>query len=164
MRWLLLTAVLFLGACNTDRIAQLEKQNKEMRAELDRQKTLVDLDTQAKCSNTSRIFFNINFRRDKDTVLLDYSNHYNKKLGKCFILVEWHYNVRPSTTGEWFNVMMLHDVFENNKYAELSEEHLLNINITPVATETRIVRCEVDGQQCKTSDEFGQQTRHYMVD
>ncbi len=27
---------------------------------------------------------------DKNTLLLDYTNHYNKGMTKCFIQVEWH--------------------------------------------------------------------------
>jgi hypothetical protein len=30
--------------------------------------------------------------RDKNTILLDFRNHYNKKENKCFGFVEWHYH------------------------------------------------------------------------
>ena len=88
MRCLLLASTTFLCACNGDRLAELEKQNKEMRKQLEKQKKLVDLDTQAKCSNAAKIFFRQNWQNDRDTILLDYSNHYNRALGKCFIVVD----------------------------------------------------------------------------
>jgi hypothetical protein len=162
-KWSIAVSLTLLPACNTDRIAQLEKQNKEMRAELERQKSLVDLDTQNKCSNAALSFFRRTWSRDKDTVLLDYSNHYNKALGKCFILVEWHYNSHTVFNGSaWFGVVQIHDVFENNRYAEISERHA--VTFTPPNTIDTVTSCNVDNVACGSMEEFHNKTRHYMVD
>jgi len=110
---------MFLSACNADKIAQLEKQNKEFRAELEKQKQMVDLDTQAKCSTAAQGFFQRNYSVDKATLLLNFHNHYNRALGKCFITTEWHYKEEGSKTGSWYNLMYLHDVYENQEYGRL---------------------------------------------
>jgi hypothetical protein len=156
---------MLLGACSSDRIAQLEKQNKEIRAEFDRQKTLVDLDTQSKCSNAALAFFRRQWSSDKDTALLDYTNHFNKALGKCFILVEWHQNSNTVFKGfAWYNNIQLYDVLENNQYADFAEHHITAVVGTEVKATDSVLRCNVDGAECKTSKEFNEKTRHYMID
>lgn len=47
---------------------------------------------------------------DKHTISLDYRNHYNKSLNKCFILIEYGYWL---TASMWANDMTLWDVHEN---------------------------------------------------
>ena len=51
-----------------------------------------DLDLQAKCARDSKTWFRENWATgsDKDTLLFVYHNHYNKRLNKCFIQVEYH--------------------------------------------------------------------------
>src|ERR1019366_3368203 len=88
----LIAAAVMLAAigCDTsERIARLEKQNQELQTELKNRNATADYDLQAKCSKDARIWFNENWSRDKDTILLDFSNHYNKSLNKCFIVVEY---------------------------------------------------------------------------
>ena len=161
MRWLLLS-LLCLTACDADKVARLEKENKELKAKLDERSKLVDLDTQSKCSTAAKIFFHQNWREDKDTILLDYSNHYNSKVGKCFIIVEWHYNDTVSKRGEWYGNIQLHDVFENNKYAELSEH--TDVDYQTFKSTKRVLRCNVDGEECKSSEEFAAKTRGYITE
>jgi hypothetical protein len=60
------------------------------------------------------------YQADRDTILLTQNNHYNRRLGKCFVLIEWHYHETGSKTGSWYNHMALHDVFENYKYGGVS--------------------------------------------
>src|ERR1700682_3437330 len=94
-RFLLLLAAAVLlattGCDNSDRIARLEKQNQELLAEVKKGQASADYDLQAKCSRDARAWFNETWSRDRDTILLDFSNHYNKKENKCFIFVEYHY-------------------------------------------------------------------------
>lgn len=92
----LLVLILFaaMGCDNSERISRLEKQNQDLRAEVSRSRATADYDLQAKCSKDAREWFNVNWAggRDKDTILLNFTNHYDKNLNKCFILVEYHYN------------------------------------------------------------------------
>src|ERR1700761_2295118 len=123
MRYLLVFCVLALNGCDREKAALLEKENKELREQLDQRKRLVDLDTQGKCSAAATDFFKERWGTPQsDTLLLDFSNHYDSSLGKCFVMVEWHRSA-ASKDGAWFNLVELHDVFEKNKYAELSEHH-----------------------------------------
>jgi hypothetical protein len=164
MRYIILCFILVLAACAADRIARLEKETKELRSEMERRKRLTDLDTQAKCSAAAKTFFKEEWGRpDRSTILLNYTNHYNGALGKCFILVEWHYNEANSKDGAWFSVAMLHDVFENNKYAEVSERHSVTYGDNPDLQVT-VLRCTVDGVKCKNADEFAKNTQHYMAE
>jgi hypothetical protein len=67
-----------------------------------------DHDLQAKCSKDAKTFFTEGWTRDKDPVLLDYSNHYNKAQNKCFIYVEYHFHT--GTDASWTNDIFLWDV------------------------------------------------------
>jgi hypothetical protein len=153
--------ILLLSACDIpDRVSKLEKETKEMQTERDR---VSDYDLQAKCSKDARAWFNENWSRDKDTVLLDFTNHYNKKGNKCFILVEFHYNnnfVGPGGTG-WTNHMSLWDIYENSKYGELVENHYTYFKPT-VTTSNELVTCDMLGQKCKSMDEFNGFIRPYL--
>src|SRR5580765_997419 len=108
-----LLILLLVGCDIPDRVSRLEKQAKEIQSEKDR---VADYDLQAKCSKDARVWFKENWRSDKDTALLDFTNHYNKKQNKCFILVEYHYNsnlVAGTRGSSWTNIMTLWDLYEN---------------------------------------------------
>ena len=73
-------------ACNTEsRLNRLEKETKEMRQEAVKRQASTDYDLQARCSRDAREWFKENWSREKDTVFLDYTDHYNKALNKYFI-------------------------------------------------------------------------------
>src|SRR5580700_10087879 len=96
-------ALLLATGCDIPgRLSRLEKQTKEMQSERDR---VTDYDLQAKCSKDAKTWFGENWSSDKDTMLLDYRNHYNKKQNKCFIFVEYHYKDQIVIPGEgsWTN-------------------------------------------------------------
>ena len=61
--------------------------------------------------------------REKETILLDFTNHYNVKQNKCLILVEYHYKSQFTGPGgeSWTNDTSLFDVYENAKYAYFAE-------------------------------------------
>jgi hypothetical protein len=158
MRWLLLSAVLFLVACNTERIAQLEKENKDLRKQLEDAKH-VDLATQERCSNAAQRFLEREYSPDKDTILLTQLNHYNAHLGICFITVEWHYRDPGSKTGSWYNSIMLRDVYGNQKYAEFSEHTMIGLDFKSIAN---MFECTVGGKKCSTIQEFNQSVNPFM--
>jgi len=64
--------------------------------------------------------------RDKETTLVDFSDHYDKKKNKCFILVERHYNsnLAGPNGNSWTNHMSLYAVYENSEYGEFCGESL----------------------------------------
>jgi hypothetical protein len=165
--------VMFLGlillpmfGCDADKIAQLEKQNEELKAQMAKQNAAADFDLQAKCSTAARTWFNGNWAstsRDKDTILLDFTNHYNAKQNRCFILVEYHYNSKLANAGgtSWTNDRILTDVYENAKYADFTENHVTNLKPT-LRVGDEVITCEVQGNKCKTQDEFDRLISPYM--
>jgi hypothetical protein len=79
-----LSAAMILGivalvGCDSERISRLEKQNQELQAQIQKHQAAAALDLQAKCSRDAKTFFFEGWRRDKDTVLLDYSIITTKK-------------------------------------------------------------------------------------
>ncbi len=162
-RWVLAgvaVAVLAVGCGNGERIARLEKQNEELRQQIAQRNAATDLDLQAKCSKDSKAWFSESFSSDKDTVLLDYSNHYNKEQNKCFLVVEWHYKSSFYGEGSWTNHLSLWDVYENAKLGEFVEQHI--ITFKPPSTRTEVQGCNVLDKKCMTVAEFDDLVRPYM--
>ncbi|WP_353066444.1 hypothetical protein RBB77_08370 [Tunturibacter psychrotolerans] len=153
--------------CDGDKIAQLEKQNQELKDQIAKQNLAADFDLQAKCSKDARVWFNENWggARDKQTILLDFTNYYNAKHNKCLILVEYHYNSQFAGPGgnSWTNDMSLTDVYENAKYAYFAENHITNFKPT-IETHEEVISCDVERTKCKTGDEFNNLLRPYMND
>jgi outer membrane murein-binding lipoprotein Lpp len=149
------SVLMILGCDVPDRVSRLEKETQETKTEIEKIRTArsatADYDLQAKCSKDAKTFFTEGWRRDKDTVLLDYSNHYNKAQNKCFISVEYHFH--SGTDGSWTNDMSLWDVYENVKYGFFFETH----EVVP-KPEYHVVdsvgSCEFFDKKCKTIDEF----------
>jgi hypothetical protein len=105
--------VLMVAGCNhEDRISRLEKETQRLREEIGKQQATVDYDLQAKCGKDSSTWFNENWHADKSTLLLTYSNHYNKKSNKCFVIVEYHTRYSKDW---WANLETLWDLYENAK-------------------------------------------------
>jgi hypothetical protein len=151
----------FMTACQDAKIASLEKQNKELKAEIEKSHATADYDLQAKCSKDAKAFFNENLAAAKDAQLFTFRNHYNKPLNKCFIIVEYHYSIgqKPS----WANSITLWDVYENLKYAKFAETHMIYFKPTP-HTEDNVVTCESSDKKCKSGDEFNEIVSSYLND
>jgi hypothetical protein len=145
--------------CDTERISRLEKQNDELKAEIKKSQAAADYDLQAKCAKDSRAWFKENWSADKDTILLDFTNHYNKALNKCFILVEYHF--RLDKNGSWVNDMKLWDVYENSRYGSFAENNMMYFKPT-LHPESSVITCEVVDAKCKTIEEFNNLIRPYL--
>ena len=160
-RLILLIAMSFVGtACDIpDRVTSLEKQSKELKEEINKRQAAVDYDLQEKCSRDSKAWFKENWVRDKETILLDYENHYNRNLNKCFISVEFHYYL--GTHGSWINDISLWDVYENMKYASFSEHHDVNFP-SRAGNEDKVDACDVASQKCSSIDEYNKLSGPYL--
>jgi hypothetical protein len=148
--------LLVCTACDTsERLARLEKQNQQLQEKVNKQQTVTDYDLQEKCSRDAKAWFHENWQADNDTTLLTYSNHYQKAMNKCFILVEYHYNSKLAGPGgsSWTNRMELWDVIENNQYADFGENHYTYYKLAD-SSNGEVVICSVSGQQCKSLQEF----------
>ena len=147
--------------CDDNKIVQLEKQNADLKAQVAKQTSTEDFDLQAKCSAAATKWFRENWAsgRDKDDILLDFRNHYNKVSNQCFI---WVMDNRKIGAGSsWSKSSSLWDVFENSKYADFSESHILDEHYKDERT---VDICQVLGKECKTIEEFNELTQKYMND
>jgi hypothetical protein len=164
-RWGLLIAagavfLLAIGCDRGERISRLEKQNEELKAEAKKDRTAADYDLQAKCARDARVWFNENWSRDKDTILLTYTNHYQKSSNKCFILVEFHYFFWDKN-GSWINDITLWDVYENAKQGNFSKNTLVYFK-PKYHSEASVTTCELLGTKCNTIDQFNDLARPYL--
>jgi len=157
--------VVALAGCDTERLNKLEKENAEQEAKVDKSDVVRDFDLKAKCAKDARAWFNENWSRDKDTILPDFTNHYNAKFNKCLILVEYHYKSQFAGPGgnSWTNDMSLTDVYENSKHAYFAENHITNWK-PKIETHEEVISCDVEGNKCKTGVEFNNLIRPYMND
>jgi hypothetical protein len=158
VRLALATCLLLAGCDHEDRIGKLEKQNQELQAEIKKDHAAAEYDMQAKCAKDSRLWFNENWQRDKNTILLDYTNHYNKSQNKCFIEVEYHYRFYDQS---WVNDMMVWDIYENEKFGTVTVRHMVYLK-PEYHNEESVSGCEVYGKTCKTVDEFNGLVAPYM--
>lgn len=147
---LLLCLLLVIGCENTERLNRLEKQNTDLKAELESDRAARALDLQAKCAKDSRMWFNGNWQHDKDTMLLQYTNHYNKGSNSCVIEVEYHFS-SGANASHWTNDITVWNVYENSQLAAFDQSHSLELN---EASDGEVFRCQVQGQKCTTLDQF----------
>lgn len=155
----LIVAGLLPGCDHGERIGRLEKEVQELKSVGKSAQVSTDYDMQAKCSRDAKAWFNDNWNRDKDTILLDYSNHYNKAQNKCFELVEYHYSLAVGSS--WVNDMTLWDVYENSKYGNVSVSHIIYFKSDTPPTET-VGSCEVLNTKCSGLDEFNRLVQPFM--
>jgi hypothetical protein len=143
----------------------LKKANQETKAEIEKIRTArsatADYDLQAKCSKDAKTLFTEGWSRDKDTVLLDYSNHYNKAQNKCFFSVEYHFH--SGQDGSWTNDMSLWDVYENVKYGFFFETHKVVLKPEYHVIDS-VGGCEFLDKKCKTIIEFNGFIGPYLND
>jgi hypothetical protein len=159
--WLILglSITLIAGCDHSDRIAHLERQNAQLQEKLTTQQTIAEYDLREKCSRDAKSWFKENWSRDKDTILLDYTDHYSKEQNKCFILVEYHYKFGDGES--WVNNMTLWDVQENSKYGFFSENHAI-FTKPEYRSNNQVILCEVLGKECKTGEEFNRLISPYL--
>lgn len=86
MRLLLPCLLVLLSGCNADKIARLEKENKELREQLDAATKSANLELQSKCSAQARTLFTHSY---STLPLATFTNRYNATVNRCFSVVEY---------------------------------------------------------------------------
>lgn len=141
-----LTLLVFVTACDTERLNKLEKENADLKARVDQQNDVVSLGKQEKCSNAAANWVRANFRPgDRSMMMFDYTNHFNQKQNKCLVLVEYQY--QGSKSGRVTDNRGVWNVFENTLLANYSAPY-------PEPGEAWTGACDVGGATCHSSDEF----------
>ncbi len=150
------------GGCDFGgRISQLEKQNQELKEEIRKNQAATEYDLATRCSRDGKVWFRENFPPDKDTITLTFTNHYNRSQNKCFLLVEWHYNLGKQ--GSWTNHMSLWDVNENVQYADFSQGHIV-IPGPEYHVEDQRVHCSTGAKSCTAQNDFDNFVRPFLND
>lgn len=147
-----------VGCGQDQKIANLEKQNQELKAEVEKSRPTIDYNLQEKCSKDAKNWFNENWQADKNTKLLQFTNHYNKTLNECLILVERHYSVDKNA---WTNDTTLWNVYENDKYGSFAANTTTYFK-PEFHTETEVITCELSDNKCKNIEEFSALVHPYL--
>jgi hypothetical protein len=116
-------------------------------------------DLEARCSKDARVWFNQNYQRDKDTAMLDFSNHYQISSNQCFAFVELHVN--DGKEGSWINDMSLWNVYENSRYGRFLEDHVIDFKN---GSREEVVECDMFDKKCTSIDQFNAFARQYLND
>jgi hypothetical protein len=125
--------------------------NKEEKPE--KASTKSDFDLQEKCSKASKDYFEKNKRLNYS--FEDYSNHYNKRQNKCFILVQGGELSEAMTMRDKY----LTDVFENKDIADWS--HIIPKGKKGSEVEATCKFLDGDMRSCSES-EFDSFVKPYM--
>jgi outer membrane murein-binding lipoprotein Lpp len=156
-RFVLVALVLLGTGCNQDKIAQLEKQNKELAAKLESLSKSAGLESQQKCAVQARIAFSQSgFGREGNS---EYTNHYNQSLNRCFVRfftlkTEGH----ASITHE-----LIEDAFEGKLYAEYFwKNDKPNPGLLPKPILCTVTLPSGEEKECESSQQFGELVKVYM--
>lgn len=141
-----------LAGCDNDRLAKLEKQTAALESQLAAVQKANQLDLQAKCSKDAKVWFDERWAsgRDRNTLILDFTNHYNLAKNKCFVQVEFRFTLGSS----WAETLSVFDVYENQKYGDFSERHTIDNSM--------LTTCEVYGKKCQSLQEYQSLTAQFM--
>ncbi len=102
-----------------------------------------------KCSEEAQKYFNSNWKYLSNIKNIDYNNHYNNLLNKCFILVDIDIYETISDVKKITNYRILEDIQENLRYG------FLMINNPDF-------ECEVSGEECYSIGDFELKVKPYM--
>jgi len=142
----ILCLCLLLSGCaseqDEERIPQLKKQTKSLYAKLEVRPQTEALDPQAKCATDGPVWVSVNWRRDKNTFLLDSSSHYSKSVNKCFVLVQHN---QILTADHVSKTVTVHEVYENIERARVRLTRQRSEN-----DEKAAANCTIDGDKKDT--------------
>jgi|SRR5208282_3887370 len=115
-----------------------------------------DYKLQEQCGKRSEEYFKKEYNNGFSTyeniqITSHYQNHYNKKLNKCFILMETTYYNTYTKKNDSF-IKDINDINENKKYGSFSR---IQIDYSPIT-------CEVSGKTCKSEEEWDKLVKPYM--
>lgn len=112
-------------------------------------------DLRERCSRDARDYYERGWNSPIPNYTTGYTNHYNKKLDRCFLLVTAHlqridkWTNRPFTSDD----KILVDVFENREIGSFSQdsEHL-----------PKPLYCGIGAVYCKSAEEWDALAKPYM--
>src|SRR5579863_4797983 len=118
-------AVVIMAGCGRGpRMTQPDEQSEEFAAYLARNSAAIEFELQSQCSKDAKLWFEDDFSSDTDTMLMNFSDHYNKKQNKCFLLVKLDEDNSALRPGSWRSQIMLWDIHENVQYGDFIESYI----------------------------------------
>jgi hypothetical protein len=139
-------------------LRQERLQVQELTAKLDSAPKTASLELQEKCAKQAREEFNAYWERDENA---DFTNHYNTKLNKCFVLIR--YIDTKTVPGDIWTHRELFDAFESKDYGEYdwkTEKGKKYWEVPPVVC--KVTRSSGEETICHSSDEFDALVKEYM--
>jgi hypothetical protein len=158
---LLVVAVVVLGLYAYSRNAALQEQRRQVReltAKLDSVPKTASLELQEKCAKQAREEFKTYWEGREGA---DFSNHYNTKLNKCFIRIQ--YIDSKTARGDIWTYRTLFDAFEGKEYAEYtwkSDKVKKYWEVPPIVCKVTLPSGEE--QICHSSEEFDAFVKQYI--
>jgi hypothetical protein len=151
MRPFIAVFALLLTGCDSERVAQLEKQNAELTTKLESLSKASDMALQEKCASQADRFAKQGGWDNQQ--LTDITNHYNVKLGKCLVMIENTDVKTGRVEGMVYHSKDLFDAFEKQHYGEFVSSW------SQKAGQTTFPLCSVTSisgelAKCSSSEEF----------
>jgi hypothetical protein len=138
-------------------LRQQRKQVQQLSAKLESESKTALLDLQEKCAKQAREEFK-NYWQDSEGA--DFTNHYNAKLNRCFIRVQ--YIDTRTVRGTIFNYSEVFDAFERKVYAQWdwhTEKDKKYWQVPPTECKVTLPSGE---QICRSSDEYDSLVKQLM--
>jgi hypothetical protein len=152
-------SVFFAGCGNSERVAQLEKQNRDLSAKLELLSKGKTLDLQEQCARQARQEFK--FLKWDGEPFASYTNHYNGHLNKCFIEIQ--NTDTKAARPDIFISKTLSDAFEGKGYGEYNWKSAKGKKYWEVPPFLCKVTVESgDEKICHSSEEFDGLIKPYM--
>ncbi len=123
--------------------------NSSKNSEAEKQTTKTQLLLQGQCADAAKKFFNEDkwgrAAEDINSSNVNYTNHYNSKYNKCFVLITERFSDGSGTS------QVLYDVLEHKEYANGS-----------FGSKDLSVYCTILNGDCKTASDFNKFVSGYM--
>jgi hypothetical protein len=161
--FLLIVAVAILGYLLHSQTSVLTDQQRQLRELSEKMVTnskSASLQLQGECAKQARLEYNEGGWKKEQ--MAGFTNHYNEKMNKCFMLIE---STTPSTAkdGTFFTNKTLSDAFEGQNYGLYvwqSDKKKKYWEVPPFECDVTLPSGEK--KMCQSSDEFGELIKVYM--
>ena len=141
-------------------VVDQQRQIRELNAKIEEKSKVASLDLQAACSKQARFEYDENGWRKEQ--FASFTNHYNERLNKCFMLVENTSEAKPRD-GTFFTTMILSDAFEGRVYGQFdwkSDKAKKYWEVKPF--DCKVTLPSGEEKACQSADEFRDLAKAFM--
>ena len=150
MRLLLFASAFILTSCGGGRVAELERENVRLTEQLQKAS---NFDRQQQCAAASRA----EFEAQRWVSDASFTDHFNKKMNRCFILVMAYENRKPPAIEPGiYTHTILSDVMEKTTYARSVRSWNKGI------VDCRLIPPNMPEKTCTTGNELDAFVKPYM--